>query len=432
MILEQIDLVDVEKAAIGPRQQAGLERLFAAATARARDRARRRRDPRSRRAAGRPPAPARSALFERASRDRAVRQASHSARGPLGVAVDSGNRRPPAFAAAARPARARRSICRCPDRRTPARRRSLGSTAAIRNASFMSSWPTIAENGNGCACSNSRSFKRRPDGSARHAFENSPVPESLASPDADRVSIAPAGTRHAADRPRCGTCRPAVSTQLLKEFVQCASYIHNDNVNTRRALEPRPDGATKEDQTYRNTGRTDALTAARDASRRAYTSRLPTEPHWEKTMQRVNACASAVAAILMACATVAGSRAADLLTRRIPRSSKGPPISPAPAIAKPVTPRRAARPTPGARRSIRLSGRSMRPISRPTRPMASAPGATMSFIARCTRGSDRKGDYLYPAFPYQWFTKVTRDDVLAIRAFLNTVPPSSAPSKKRA
>ena len=33
-------------------------------------------------------------------------------------------------------------------------------------------------------------------------------------------------------------------------------------------------------------------------------------------------------------------------------------------------------------------------------------------------GVGRQGQYLYPAFPYQWFTKVTRDDVLAIRAFL--------------
>ena len=48
---------------------------------------------------------------------------------------------------------------------------------------------------------------------------------------------------------------------------------------------------------------------------------------------------------------------------------------------------------------------------------------------RCTRVSGATGEYLYPAFPYQWFTKVTRDDVLAIRAFLKTVAPSSEPSK---
>jgi mono/diheme cytochrome c family protein len=43
-------------------------------------------------------------------------------------------------------------------------------------------------------------------------------------------------------------------------------------------------------------------------------------------------------------------------------------------------------------------------------------------------GRDDKGRYLYPAFPYQWYTKVTRDDVQAIRAYLNTVPPSAIPS----
>jgi mono/diheme cytochrome c family protein len=31
--------------------------------------------------------------------------------------------------------------------------------------------------------------------------------------------------------------------------------------------------------------------------------------------------------------------------------------------------------------------------------------------------------HLYPAMPYPYYTKVTRDDVMAVRAFLNTVPP---------
>ena len=30
--------------------------------------------------------------------------------------------------------------------------------------------------------------------------------------------------------------------------------------------------------------------------------------------------------------------------------------------------------------------------------------------------------HLYPAMPYTYYTKVTRDDALAIRAYLNTVP----------
>ena len=45
-------------------------------------------------------------------------------------------------------------------------------------------------------------------------------------------------------------------------------------------------------------------------------------------------------------------------------------------------------------------------------------------------GVGRDGENLYPAFPYPWFTKVTKDDVLAIRAYLRTVPPSSNPSRQ--
>jgi hypothetical protein len=41
-------------------------------------------------------------------------------------------------------------------------------------------------------------------------------------------------------------------------------------------------------------------------------------------------------------------------------------------------------------------------------------------------GVGRQGQYLYPAFPYQWFTKVTRDDVLAIRSFLKNWDPGTA------
>jgi mono/diheme cytochrome c family protein len=44
-------------------------------------------------------------------------------------------------------------------------------------------------------------------------------------------------------------------------------------------------------------------------------------------------------------------------------------------------------------------------------------------------GVGHNGENLYPAFPYQWFTKVTRDDVTAIRAYLRTVPASSAASR---
>lgn len=44
------------------------------------------------------------------------------------------------------------------------------------------------------------------------------------------------------------------------------------------------------------------------------------------------------------------------------------------------------------------------------------------FISAMTKGTGRNGTHLYPAMPYNYYTKVTRDDVLAIRAYLNTVP----------
>jgi mono/diheme cytochrome c family protein len=44
------------------------------------------------------------------------------------------------------------------------------------------------------------------------------------------------------------------------------------------------------------------------------------------------------------------------------------------------------------------------------------------FINAMTKGTGRNGVHLYPAMPYTYYTKVTRDDVLAIRAYLNTVP----------
>lgn len=38
-------------------------------------------------------------------------------------------------------------------------------------------------------------------------------------------------------------------------------------------------------------------------------------------------------------------------------------------------------------------------------------------------GIDRRGNHLYPAFPYPWYTEVTPDDVKAIHAYLATVEP---------
>jgi mono/diheme cytochrome c family protein len=44
-------------------------------------------------------------------------------------------------------------------------------------------------------------------------------------------------------------------------------------------------------------------------------------------------------------------------------------------------------------------------------------------------GIGDKGEYLYPVFPFPWYTKVTRDDVLAIKAYLFSLPPVDAPRK---
>ena len=44
------------------------------------------------------------------------------------------------------------------------------------------------------------------------------------------------------------------------------------------------------------------------------------------------------------------------------------------------------------------------------------------FVNALTKGTGRDGTHLYPAMPYTYYTKVTRDDALAIRAYLNTVP----------
>jgi mono/diheme cytochrome c family protein len=44
-------------------------------------------------------------------------------------------------------------------------------------------------------------------------------------------------------------------------------------------------------------------------------------------------------------------------------------------------------------------------------------------------GISAHGEYLYPAFPFPWFTKVTRPDVMAIKAYLFSLPPVHAPKK---
>jgi mono/diheme cytochrome c family protein len=45
------------------------------------------------------------------------------------------------------------------------------------------------------------------------------------------------------------------------------------------------------------------------------------------------------------------------------------------------------------------------------------------FVNSLTEGTGRGGTRLYPAMPYTYLTKLSRDDALAIRAYLNTVAP---------
>ena len=44
------------------------------------------------------------------------------------------------------------------------------------------------------------------------------------------------------------------------------------------------------------------------------------------------------------------------------------------------------------------------------------------FVDALTKGKGRNGTRLYPAMPFTYYTKVAREDALAIRAYLNTVP----------
>ena len=51
------------------------------------------------------------------------------------------------------------------------------------------------------------------------------------------------------------------------------------------------------------------------------------------------------------------------------------------------------------------------------------------FVNALTKGTGRHGTRLYPAMPFTYYTKLSRDDVLAIRAYLNTVPAVHNPVK---
>ena len=51
------------------------------------------------------------------------------------------------------------------------------------------------------------------------------------------------------------------------------------------------------------------------------------------------------------------------------------------------------------------------------------------FYRALHEGIGKKLGYLYPVFPFPWYTKVTREDALAIKAYLFSLPPENAPRK---
>ncbi len=51
------------------------------------------------------------------------------------------------------------------------------------------------------------------------------------------------------------------------------------------------------------------------------------------------------------------------------------------------------------------------------------------FYRAMHEGIGHHGEYLYPVFPFPWYTKVTKDDVLAIKAYLFSLTAENAPQK---
>lgn len=49
------------------------------------------------------------------------------------------------------------------------------------------------------------------------------------------------------------------------------------------------------------------------------------------------------------------------------------------------------------------------------------------FLRVLHEGINKQGEHLYPAMPYPWYSEMTRDDALAIKAYLFSLPPVHAP-----
>ena len=85
--------------------------------------------------------------------------------------------------------------------------------------------------------------------------------------------------------------------------------------------------------------------------------------------------------------------------------------------------------SPAGGRSKRRSATSFAPNITPDPTTGIGAWTDQEFINAMTKGTGRNGMHLYPAMPYTYYTKITRDDALAIRAYLNTVPAVHNPVK---
>ena len=85
---------------------------------------------------------------------------------------------------------------------------------------------------------------------------------------------------------------------------------------------------------------------------------------------------------------------------------------------------RFGRPFAGGRAIETPFGNIVAPNITPDRETGIGAWSDDEFDAAVRRGVRRGGSLLYPAMPYNAYTKMSRDDVVAIRAYLNTVSPA--------
>src|SRR3954451_21333846 len=87
-----------------------------------------------------------------------------------------------------------------------------------------------------------------------------------------------------------------------------------------------------------------------------------------------------------------------------------------------------AKPLAGGKRIDTPFGGIFAPNLTPERETGLGPWTDDDFYRALHQGVSPHGARYYPAFPYPYFTKMTRDDVLAIRAWLATLTPVRNPT----